>query len=106
MRNLAVSTSALRHRAPFLPTAFRRKSNSPYPFWLLPACGKRPSGRRANNSAKEITSSHCLFPKALQQGYAPGEMGFNDKFALQKIQNAPCLLWVSLFSNSGRSALP
>jgi hypothetical protein len=30
-------------------------------------------------------------------------MGFNDKFALQKILNGPCLLWVLLFSNSGRA---
>jgi hypothetical protein len=43
---------------------------------------------------------------ALQQGFATGEMGFNDKFALQKILNGPCPgSW--LFSNSGRSlALP
>jgi hypothetical protein len=27
-------------------------------------------------------------------------MGFNDKFALQKILNGPCLRWVLLFSNS------
>jgi hypothetical protein len=25
----------------------------------------------------------------LQQGYSTGEMGFNDKFALQKILNGP-----------------
>jgi hypothetical protein len=43
---------------------------------------------------------------ALQQGFATGEMGFNDKFALQKILNGPCPgSW--LFSNSGRAlALP
>jgi hypothetical protein len=31
---------------------------------------------------------------ALQQGFATGEMGFNDKFALQKILNGPSPLWV------------
>jgi hypothetical protein len=30
----------------------------------------------------------------LHQGFATGEMGFNDKFALQKILNGPCPLWV------------
>jgi hypothetical protein len=30
----------------------------------------------------------------LQQGFAGGGMGFNDKFALQKILNGPCLFWV------------
>jgi hypothetical protein len=30
----------------------------------------------------------------LQQGFATSEMGFNDKFALQKILNGPCPLWV------------
>jgi hypothetical protein len=40
----------------------------------------------------------------LQQGFASGEMGFNDKFALQKILNGPCpLRRVWLFSNSVRT---
>jgi hypothetical protein len=30
-------------------------------------------------------------------------MGFNDKFALQKILNGRCPLWSWLFSNSGRA---
>jgi hypothetical protein len=30
----------------------------------------------------------------LQQGFAGGGMGFNNKFALQKILNGPCPLWV------------
>jgi hypothetical protein len=30
----------------------------------------------------------------LQQGFAGGGMGFNDKFALQKILNGPSPLWV------------
>jgi len=34
-------------------------------------------------------------------------MGFNGKFALQKILNGPCPFWSWLFSNSGRGlALP
>ena len=34
-------------------------------------------------------------------------MGFNDKFALQKILNGPSPFWSWLFSNSGRAlALP
>ena len=39
----------------------------------------------------------------LHQGFAPGEMGFNDKFALQKILNGPCPLWVLAVFNSGRA---
>jgi hypothetical protein len=31
----------------------------------------------------------------LEQGFALGETGFNDKFALQKILNGPYPLWVS-----------
>jgi hypothetical protein len=34
------------------------------------------------------------FKVGLQQGFATDEMGFNDKFALQKILNGPCPLWV------------
>jgi hypothetical protein len=32
------------------------------------------------------------FQVGLQQGFAPGEMGLNDKFTLQKILNGPCPL--------------
>jgi hypothetical protein len=40
----------------------------------------------------------------LQQGFASGEMGFNDKFALQKILNGPCpLRRVWLFSNAAKN---
>jgi hypothetical protein len=34
------------------------------------------------------------FQVRLQQGFAIGGMGFNDKFALQKILNGPCPLCV------------
>jgi len=30
----------------------------------------------------------------LQQGFAARGMGFNDRFALQKILNDPCPLWI------------
>jgi hypothetical protein len=43
----------------------------------------------------------------LQQGFAPGEMGFNDKFALQKILNCLVRFESWLFSSSERAlALP
>jgi len=39
----------------------------------------------------------------LQQGFAFGEMGFTDKFALQKSLNGPCPLWVLAFLKFGRA---
>jgi hypothetical protein len=35
-----------------------------------------------------------IFKVGLQQGFAVGEMVFNDQLALQKILNGPCPLWV------------
>jgi hypothetical protein len=39
----------------------------------------------------------------LQQGFAAGEMGFNDKFALQTILKVLVRFGSWLFSNSGRA---
>ena len=55
------------------------------------ACSGAPSHRPSLGSGTTQT-----FKVRLQQGFAPGEMGFNDKFALQKILNGPCPLWVVL----------
>jgi hypothetical protein len=47
------------------------------------------------------------FQRGITAGISGREMGFNGKFALQKILNGPCPFWSWLFSNSGRGlALP
>ena len=35
------------------------------------------------------------FQRGLQQRFAIGEMVFDDRFALQKILNGPCPVWVT-----------
>jgi hypothetical protein len=42
----------------------------------------------------DIAAHYADFKVGLHQGFTTGEMGFNDKFALQKILNGPCPLWV------------
>ena len=61
----------------------------------------------SSRSREYLASLHCLPQRLkrarlsiqLQQGFAAGEMGFTDKFALQTILNGPSPLWVFTRAN-------